>query len=280
MNREHPILKRPTKTKESPYSKDEWKLLECEETGLVYLDNPVEYEELEDDYAWEKLYKAEKEDRKRREPIFSKLSAATKKIRKAIRKVPKIHSLPIELAKSRFGDRKEITLLDIGCGYGNYPRFIAEKITEETGIKVIPFGIEISTALAEAAQATLGELGGGCVQSSAVDGIRQIDDASQDMIILHSFLEHETNPRDLLEGCRQKISKDGLLIIKVPNYACLNRKVRQGKWCGFRYPDHVNYFSPNNLTQILELSGFKIHRMNIFDRFPTSDNMWVIAEGA
>jgi hypothetical protein len=67
------------------------------------------------------------------------------------------------------------------------------------------------------------------------------------------------------------------LIIKVPNYGCLNRMVSGGKWCGFRYPDHVNYWTPKTLKKIIEDTGLEIVRFNIKDRFPTSDNMWLIA---
>jgi hypothetical protein len=49
------------------------------------------------------------------------------------------------------------------------------------------------------------------------------------------------------------------------------------KWCGFRYPDHVNYWTPKTLNKIIKETGFEIVRFNFGDRFPTSDNMWLIA---
>ena len=67
------------------------------------------------------------------------------------------------------------------------------------------------------------------------------------------------------------------LIIKVPNYVCLNRVIMGKKWCGFRYPDHVNYWTPKTLIKIISDTGFQIVRFNIRDRFPTSDNMWLVA---
>lgn len=279
MSREHPILKTTdTHTVVSKYSKDPWILVECLETGLVYLDNPVGYDKLESEYAWEKTYEQEKIDRKEREPVFSMLSALSKKIRYMIRKTPKSLSLPIKLTRNRFYDKSEISLLDVGCGTGEYPRNISQKISKNLGIKVIPRGIEISKVMAEKANTNLSEMDGGVLQAAALEGITQLEDGSFDLIIMQSFLEHEVNPLDLLKACRKKMQPEGLLIIKVPNYSCWNRKVRQGKWCGFRYPDHVNYFSPNNMKIILEKAGMKIYRMNFFDRMPTSDNMWVIAE--
>jgi SAM-dependent methyltransferase len=280
MKREHPILKRPANTIVSKYSKNDWKLLECLETGLVYLDNPVSYQELESDYAWEKTFEEEKSDRKRREPMFSKLSVSMRRVRKFFRPIPKLQSLITGLAASHFGRNETLQLLDIGCGRGTHLKMIAHAIQLKTGIPVVPRGIEISTILAPKANLILSELGGGAIHASALAGIGELPNASLDLIILHSFLEHEINPLDLLRACRKKLAKEGLLVIKVPNYASLNRKVRQGRWCGFRYPDHVNYFSPHSIRLILDQAEMKVHRMNFFDRFPTSDNLWVIAKAS
>ena len=38
----------------------------------------------------------------------------------------------------------------------------------------------------------------------------------------------------------------GVAIVKVPNYGSLNRMVMGGNWCGFRIPDHVNYFTKSS----------------------------------
>ncbi|MCC5842025.1 MAG: hypothetical protein JJT96_18055 [Opitutales bacterium] len=66
-------------------------------------------------------------------------------------------------------------------------------------------------------------------------------------------------------------------MIKVPNHNCLNRKVRQGRWCGFRYPDQVNYFTPETLGGMIRRSGLTLYRMRWYDRWPTNDNMYAAA---
>jgi hypothetical protein len=70
------------------------------------------------------------------------------------------------------------------------------------------------------------------------------------------------------------------LIVKVPNYASWNRKIRANRWCGFRFPDHVNYFTPHTLKSMLQETGFQIVKFSIFDHLPTSDNMWLVARKA
>jgi len=64
-------------------------------------------------------------------------------------------------------------------------------------------------------------------------------------------------------------------VIKVPNYACVNRMMMGANWCGFRFPDHVNYFTPQSLSKMASLAGFKtVQRFS--DKLPTSDNMWAV----
>jgi 2-polyprenyl-3-methyl-5-hydroxy-6-metoxy-1,4-benzoquinol methylase len=93
-----------------------------------------------------------------------------------------------------------------------------------------------------------------------------------------SYLEHEPNPRAVLAATAQVMKPGARLIVKVPNYASWNRTVRGARWCGFRFPDHVNYFTPELLVRLVRESGFEIVRFVWLDRWPTSDSMWLVAE--
>jgi hypothetical protein len=46
-----------------------------------------------------------------------------------------------------------------------------------------------------------------------------------------------------------------------------------GRWCGFRYPEHLNYFTPETLRTMAAKAGFRIS-FGLAGRLPTSDNMW------
>jgi hypothetical protein len=43
-----------------------------------------------------------------------------------------------------------------------------------------------------------------------------------------------------------------------PNYGSLNRKVMGVRWCGFRYPDHLNHFTAKALGTTAAKAGFGI----------------------
>ena len=63
--------------------------------------------------------------------------------------------------------------------------------------------------------------------------------------------------------------------MKVPNYGSLNRMVMGKRWCGFRYPDHLNYFTPRTLAAMADGAGFDTE-WGATGRLPTSDNMWAV----
>lgn len=256
------------------YSKEQWQVVQCASTGIVYLANPPDYAQLADEFEWEKSYLKEKDDRKKREPVISFLSGITKAVRRKFQRQQRIVRVCVGLLRELHTGRK-VQVLDIGSASADKLVQIA-RIAAEQGIAVTPTGVEISPPLSKLARERLAEFGGGCITNSAIDGLAEMADGSADLIILCTFLEHEVNPLPLLRACRQKLAARGRIIIKVPNYDCLNRKVRQERWCGFRYPDHVNYFTPQTLRLMVEKSGLRVLRMNLFDRMPTSDNMYAI----
>ncbi len=156
---------------------------------------------------------------------------------------------------------------------------IHDRLTE-TGRNVIPFGVEVSKELAAESAERIDGTGGGIYAKSAMDAADEIDDGSVHVIAMSSFLEHECRPLTLLKRLRPILADDGAVILKVPNFDCWNRRIRRGKWCGFRYPDHVNYFTPKTLNRLAQEAGYKVSRQSAVDRSPLSDNMYAVLKKA
>ncbi len=81
-------------------------------------------------------------------------------------------------------------------------------------------------------------------------------------VLMHSFLEHEEKPGELLEGVYRILKPGGHAYVRVPNYGSVNRMVTGRKWCGFRYPDHVNYFTVGSLKKLAEATGYRFKLLN------------------
>jgi len=276
-----PLLERPASAKTLDFAPAPWILKQCEESGFVFLENPPPYEAFEEEFAWEVSWKTEAATRKQAEPVFYAASTIMKKFRHQVLKRNKVLSLCLPLvAQSSRQHVGPVNILDVGCGGGSFfPEFFA-RLGTDIRARCVPYGIEISKELARIASENLalcGEIGGGkCVHNSALDGLAEYSADFFDLIVMSSFLEHEINPLPVLRRCYERLRPGGNVVVKVPNYACLNRVIRGRRWCGFRWPDHVNYFTPRTLTAMGAQAGLQVARMSFLDKHPLSDSMYVI----
>jgi SAM-dependent methyltransferase len=142
-------------------------------------------------------------------------------------------------------------ILDVGCGAGR-----------EVPEPFVPFGIEISRALAAEAQAYMGPREGRAIHAPALEGIRQFDSKTFTGIMLRSFLEHEVEPKGLLMEAARVLADNGRIYVRVPNFGSINRRVSGSQWCGFRYPDHVNYFTTGSLRTMAADCGLSLRLIN------------------
>jgi hypothetical protein len=51
VSRQNPLTETETQVRVSKYSRDGWVIVECPETGMVYLQNPPDYSQLVDEFA-------------------------------------------------------------------------------------------------------------------------------------------------------------------------------------------------------------------------------------
>ena len=244
------------------YSQSPWNLKQCRNCGMVYLENPPSYEQLEEDLAWEKTFVAETAQRRKRNPFLYKLGRLPKAMIQKLFKRDKLLSLA-----SKYMEPGPI--LDVGCAGGHTLAGFPESY--------IPYGIEISHELSQRAAQVFGPRGGAVLQSDALTGLKQLPRGDFTGIIMTSFLEHEVHARETLLAAKRVLRSGGKVIIKVPNYSSWNRHLRGERWCGFRFPDHVNYFTPELLRRIVRESGFRVLQFGVLDRLPTSDTMWMVA---
>lgn len=149
-------------------------------------------------------------------------------------------------------------ILDIGCGGGSFLRLAKNRFNCA--------GVEISEYLASLARGVEG-IGIKCGNFLDVD----FKGETYDAITLISLLEHLDDPLGALKKCFGLLNKNGILLLKTVNYACLNRKIKKAKWTGLRPPDHVVYFTPRNLSQILKKAGFSKIKVKAW---PFNDNMY------
>ena len=224
------------------YSLAEWRVVECTHCTMVYLQNPIDYVALEEDFAWEKTY-AELDQSRNHKKSWIKRAARQIRILN-YRLKPDANERFLKLLGPG-------NVLDIGCG--DYLRWRAP---------FVPFGIEISKAMQKTQDAKMRALGGECVLGAGAEAIWDFPEDKFNSIMMHSYLEHEVQVAKILDGAMRCLKPGGKIYVRVPNYNALNRRVSGAKWPGFRYPDHVNYFTVKTLKAVVANAGFDFKLVN------------------
>jgi SAM-dependent methyltransferase len=228
-------------TRLADYSPPGWNVVACDACGFVYLANPATYQALKQEFAWERTYEA-----KAQKGGSSPLSGLNRKVRRLFGHRPGGRA---ERIWSRLFAKGNI--LDVGCG---------EFLRPPEG--ATPYGIELSDALHARIDPKVRARGGHCLHAPGADGIVQFEPEFLDGIIMSSYLEHEVEMMKVLQGAHRALKTGGRIFVRMPNLGSLNRRVMGAKWCGFRYPDHVNYFTLASLRKVAARAGFTTQLMN------------------
>lgn len=143
------------------------------------------------------------------------------------------------------------SILDVGSGPGLFLKRGQERKWEVTGIEPSKQAYDYSSK-------SLGMN----IHNYFLNHETKNNTGSFDVIHMSEVLEHISNPVNMLEICHEKLNKDGLICIVVPNdYNPL--QILLGEACDYESwwvapPHHINYFNFNSLSKLLENTGFDI----------------------
>lgn len=257
-----PLCRRDNSDQQTLDPDFEWGLTACASCGLVYLQIVPDGQFNEPSRAWQQSWQDEKDRRHAREPVLHRLWAVVTERPQWTKRDKLTRFIRRYVGRGR--------VLDIGCGTGHraarWPR------------TVVPYGTDVDAGAIARADKLFQALGGYAVCAPAIEGVARFSDGFFDGVVMRAYLEHETSPLEVLLETRPKLKADGTLIVKVPNYGSVNRRIRGSRWCGYRFPDHVNYFTPRTLTRLLDLGGYSVVQFALYNRLPISDNMWLVAK--
>jgi Methylase involved in ubiquinone/menaquinone biosynthesis len=136
-------------------------------------------------------------------------------------------------------------VMDVGCGNGGYIMLL-----KKMGWEV--YGIDISTnALEKIKQDPKTHV----LNGDLLD--QHLPENHFDLVTFWHSLEHTRDPVAVLkEACR--ITKaGGNVIISVPNFSGIFRRVFKSRWFPLELPRHLYHFSPSILNKMVSRAGFK-----------------------
>lgn len=143
------------------------------------------------------------------------------------------------------------SVLDVGCGR---PTFL-ESLARVTGIRGV--GIDVSDAgwagdAERWARAGLA-LRRGLVQEVPLEG-------PFNLVCMWHALEHDYEPLDTLRRLKALTRPGGAILVEVPNYDSLTRRLHGASWAGLHTPRHTAAYSPRTLRAMLERAGWTVER--------------------
>ena len=137
---------------------------------------------------------------------------------------------------------KTSSLLDVGCGAGDFMVAMRDLGWQVSGVETDPRAVE------RAVQRGLDVRHTGLEQA-------ELPDAAYDAVTMAHVIEHVHDPRRLLAECRRILKPGGTLVILTPNSASWGHHHFGRDWRGLEPPRHIRIHNRRNLTRMLESAG-------------------------
>ena len=162
-------------------------------------------------------------------------------------------------------------VLDVGCGRG-----LLLEALRRRGWRVL--GTQLSRTAARAAKERGVDVL--CGELPELD----LPPRSFRVATFYHVLEHVDRPEAYLRKTRELLEEDGLLVVEVPNCASLGFLVLGSRNFCVDYPNHLIFFTPRSLRDLLERAGFELEAVRHFSLeyspFTTLQNLLNLLPGA
>ncbi|MHB8159799.1 MAG: class I SAM-dependent methyltransferase [Thermoleophilia bacterium] len=149
-------------------------------------------------------------------------------------------------------------LLDVGAGYGFFSKEAGNNNFHVVAIDIAQNESYISSYV------------------SGIDPIAttfedlDLDPSSMSVVLMSQVLEHALDVELWVQKAGKLLEIDGILAIALPNFGSLQRIILQENEPYMCPPDHLNFFTPRSLTELLEKNGFVVEIIQHISRVPRS----------
>ena len=137
------------------------------------------------------------------------------------------------------------SVLELGCGDGQFLTFLARKWPDVERLVGCDLAVDESMKCnrrLEFVRGTLPDINRG-------DGF--------DLVLAYDVVEHLSDPLAAFNGIRSLLKPGGRLVMQVPNWDSVWRRVFPRHWSGLQIPRHLNYFTQASAGYALEKSGLR-----------------------
>jgi SAM-dependent methyltransferase len=144
-------------------------------------------------------------------------------------------------------------ILDVGCGVNRLLQCIAEERgCTGTGLDFKP---EIVAYVRDRLKMPI-------VQGSL--GEVELPEHAYDLVLMMEYLEHELDPRRVLNEARRITRPGGYLALELPHIATWPGRMFGRFWWNLDIPRHLMFFTPDTLARMLGECGYELVRVEPF----------------
>lgn len=163
----------------------------------------------------------------------------------------------IEIIKSYLNNIDQKKILDVGCGDGDILVRLFKQGANVTGLDIDEIQIDKN-------KETNQNVSWLCNDFYS----QNFSDYKFDLITMWSYLEHEHRQKEVISKAHKILNGNGYLIIEIPNYSGLLRKVFGKFWPFYDPPFHVVHHSKNSIIYLLKSQNFEIRKILEFGTSP------------
>jgi 2-polyprenyl-3-methyl-5-hydroxy-6-metoxy-1,4-benzoquinol methylase len=158
-----------------------------------------------------------------------------------------------QLVQGDLSSTSGLSLLEIGCGMGD---FLVE--AQSKGFKVS--GLEVTDHLVEFSNRRLGS---SSVQKGFIE-TSNFQKESFEIVAFFDVIEHVRNPLDFMTRVNSLLRKTGIVYIVTPSLDSWSAKLLGKNWMEYKV-EHLSYFNKKAITLLLEKAGF--HKIRILSNY-------------
>lgn len=137
------------------------------------------------------------------------------------------------------------TLVDYGCGTGDFLKYCIDKGITATGLEIDAGARKIAIEK-------------GCKDVFEPEHLSSLKDQSADIITLWHVLEHIHNLDDVIDNFKRVLKDNGSLVIAVPNHQSYDESVYGKYWAAYDVPRHLYHFNIQSMAHLMNRHGFKL----------------------
>jgi len=198
-------------------------IVKCSGCGLIYCNPRPDDEELKKFYNDEYFSEGNYEEDVQRQKMYK-----------------------IEIAEIIKNISQEGKFLDIGCAVGKFLHTLPDTFEK--------WGVEFSSEAAQIGREKFG-------LNITTGQIRNVDLPEEffDIIQMRGVLEHSQNPFEDLSKMHSLLKNEGILrISQLPNIESICGKIFKTRFNQVKPGEHLYYFSPDTISEMLDKCGFEI----------------------